>query len=62
MLTRRTFYLAALSAGINVSKGARAQQSDVVEIRFRVDDSVRQSIPLMLQQKLKIEVDESQEA
>ena len=45
-----------------MSKGARAQQSDVVEIRFRVDDSVRQSIPLMLQQKLKIEVDESQEA
>jgi hypothetical protein len=51
-----------LSAGATFSKAAIAQQGDTVTLRIRVDDSVRQSIPPILQQNLLIEPDQSDEA
>jgi hypothetical protein len=63
VLTRRTFHTAAFSlvSAIFAAK-THGEQSDAVVIRVRVDDSVRQSIPLLLQQSLRIELDQSAEA
>jgi hypothetical protein len=63
MLTRRTFHIVIFSlATAAFPSGARSQQDDTVTIRIRVDDSVRQSIPPILQRSLTIEQDQSEEA
>jgi hypothetical protein len=63
MLTRRAFNIAGASFWATaIPLAASGQQPDNVTVRIRVNDSVRQSIPLMLQQNLKIEVDKSREA
>jgi hypothetical protein len=52
-----------LSLGVAaVSVCARAQQGEMVTIRIRVDDSVRQAIPPIIQRDLTIEHDQSSEA
>ena len=63
MLTRRTFH--TLAFGLSAAAfpfDTRGQQGETVTIRIRVDDSVRQSIPPILQQNLTIELDQSDEA
>ena len=63
MLTRRSFAIAALSFSANaVLPDARAQPPDTVTVRIRVDDSVRQSIPPIVQRSLAIEPDQSEAA
>jgi|ERR1043166_8724910 hypothetical protein len=63
MLTRRAFHTVAFSlAAAAFPIGTRSQQGDIVTIRVRIDDSVRQSIPPTLQQNLRIELDQSEEA
>ena len=63
MPTRRTFHIAALWLGAGAFfRRAGAQQSDVVTIRMRVDDSVRAAIPMLAQKDLSIERDQSEEA
>ena len=63
MLTRRALELLMLSvAGAAFSPLAFAQPADTVIVRMRVDDSVRQAIPPILQQQLTIETDQSAEA
>jgi hypothetical protein len=62
VLTRREF-LPALALGVAAAPSDMSgQQGEAVIIRMRVDDSVRQSIPPVLQQHLKIDVDQSDEA
>jgi hypothetical protein len=51
-----SFGVAALPTGVS------GQESETVTLRIRVDDSVRQSIPPILQQNLRIELDQSDEA
>jgi hypothetical protein len=63
VLTRRTFH--TLAFGLSAAAfpvDTRGQQGETVTIRLRVDDSVRQSIPPILQQNLRIELDQSDEA
>lgn len=63
MLTRRAFHIFALSlAAASVSLSATGQGTDTVAVRIRVDDSVRQSIPLIVQRDLTISQDQSEEA
>jgi hypothetical protein len=63
VLTRRTFHAFAISLSAAAFPfDTRGQQVHAVTIRIRVDDSVRQSIPLLLQQSLRIELDRSDEA
>jgi hypothetical protein len=64
MLTRRTLHVAMLSLGAAAAfpLAAHGQQGDTVRVRIRVDDSVRQSIPPIVQRDLTIEQDESDEA
>jgi hypothetical protein len=63
VLTRRAFHTIAFSlAAAAIPIGTRGQQGETITIRARVDDSVRQSIPLILQQNLRIELDQSEEA
>jgi hypothetical protein len=63
MLTRRVFNVTAASLSATaIPLAAAGQQPDTVTVRIRVDDSVRQAIPPILQQNLRIEPDESEEA
>ena len=63
MLTRRTFHIVMLSLGaIALSGNARGQQSDMVTVRIRADDSVRAVIPPIAQRNLTIEPDQSETA
>src|SRR5262245_5506620 len=52
-----------LSFGVSaIPTGVSSQESETVTLRIRVDDSVRQSIPPILQRNLIIEQDRSEEA
>jgi hypothetical protein len=63
VLTRRAFNVAVLSFGVAaLPAGVSGQESETVTLRIRVDDSVRQSIPPILQRNLTIEQDQSEEA
>jgi hypothetical protein len=63
MLARRTFHFAAISFGVvGLSHWASGQQGENVTVRMRVDESVRASIPILVQKNLTIEPDQSQEA
>ena len=63
MLTRRTFHIVMLSlSAIALSRNARGQQSDMVTVRIRADDSVRAVIPPIAQRNLTIEPDQSEAA
>jgi hypothetical protein len=63
MLTRRAFHIGTLSLGASVfSVTVRGQPADAITIRIRLDDSVRQSIPPLVQRNLIIEPDQSDEA
>src|SRR5262245_2052990 len=63
MLSRRSFpYVLVWLGAAAFSVRAEGQQDDIVTIRIRVDDSVRQSIPPLAQQNLAIEQDRSEEA
>jgi hypothetical protein len=59
MLTRRASIAVFLLSFAHAPANA---QDDTVTVRIRVDDSVRQSIPPMLQRRLTIEQDQSDEA
>jgi hypothetical protein len=63
MLTRRTLQFAMVALGA-AAFPARLQSEpvDKIEIRIRVDDAVRQSIPPIVQRNLVIEPDPSDEA
>jgi hypothetical protein len=63
VLTRRTFHIVTFLLGATTfSRAASAQQGDTVTIRIRADESVRAVIPPIIQQNLKIEPDQSEEA
>jgi hypothetical protein len=63
MLTRRAFHVVVFSLGAGqVPVSANGQPDDTVTVRIRVDDTVRQIIPPILQRKLTIEQDQSEEA
>jgi hypothetical protein len=59
MLTRRASIVAVL---LSFAKAPVNAQDDTVTVRIRVDDSVRQTIPPILQRRLTIEQDPSDEA
>lgn len=60
MLARRTFICVALY-GLIVGSGY-CEDGDVIMLRMRIDEGVRQAIPPILQQNLSIEPDASDEA
>jgi hypothetical protein len=63
MLTRRTLQIVIFSLGAAAIRApARSQVDDTVTIRIRIDDSVRQAIPPLVQRNLTIERDQSEEA
>jgi hypothetical protein len=64
VLTRRLFHATILfiSGAAGTFERAYSQNDDKVTIRIRVDDSVRQSIPPLVQRNLTIERDQSEEA
>jgi len=64
VLTRRALHVVVLSLGAAAALpvSVAAQESEAVTLRMRVDDSVRHSIPPILQRNLSIEQDQSEEA
>jgi hypothetical protein len=64
VLTRRLFHASILfiSGAAGTFERAYSQNDDKVTIRIRVDESVRQSIPPLVQRNLTIERDQSEEA
>src|SRR5262245_32902429 len=63
MLTRRTLHVSMLSLGAAAFPAwLRGEPANTIRLRIRIDDSVRQSIPPLVQQHLVIEPDHSDEA
>jgi hypothetical protein len=63
MLTRREFQIGMISASAGtLCKTARAEQTQIVSVRIRADQTIRAIIPPLAQQKLTIERDDSGEA
>jgi hypothetical protein len=62
VLTRRSFHTTILFSLGAAGIPERVYGQDTVTIRIRIDDSVRQSIPPLVQRNLTIEQDQSEEA